>query len=166
MGNTQHCCCCTYKPSLNISNNRLYHNMAEHDYLDTIEYKDTTVFTFPIKYGKVIKVYDGDTITIAAKFPNTDGPIYRFSVRLDGIDTPEIKGKSAAERDLAKNTRDALQELIYGKVVELRNVANEKYGRILADVYIGEVHVNQWLVSENFAVLYDGGKKQRPASWD
>jgi endonuclease YncB( thermonuclease family) len=140
--------------------------MAEHDYLDTIEYKDTTVFTFPIKYGKVIKVYDGDTITIAAKFPNTDGPIYRFSVRLDGIDTPEIKGKSAAERDLAKNTRDALQELIYGKVVELRNVANEKYGRILADVYIGEVHVNQWLVSENFAVLYDGGKKQRPASWD
>jgi endonuclease YncB( thermonuclease family) len=140
--------------------------MAEHDYLDTIEYKDTTVFTFPIKYGKVIKIYDGDTITIAAKFPNTDGPIYRFSVRLDGIDTPEIKGKSAAERDLAKNTRDALHELIYGKVVELRNVANEKYGRILADVYIGEVHVNQWLVSENFAVLYDGGKKQRPASWD
>ena len=166
MGNTLHCCCYTYKTSLNISNNRLYRNMAEHDYLDTIEYKDTTVFTFPIKYGKVIKVYDGDTITIAAKFPNTDGPIFRFSVRLDGIDTPEIKGKNAAERDLAKNTRDALHELIYGKVVELRNVANEKYGRILADVYIGEVHVNQWLVSENFAVLYDGGKKQRPASWD
>ena len=140
--------------------------MAECDYLDTIEYKDTTVFTFPIKYGKVIKVYDGDTITIAAKLPNTDGPIYRFSVRLDGIDTPEIKGKSVAERELARNARDAIQELIYGKVVELRNVTNEKYGRILADVYIGEVHVNQWLVSENLALLYDGGKKQRPASWD
>lgn len=51
-------------------------------------------------------------------------------------------------------------------MVELRNVANEKYGRILADVYIGDTNVNQWLVSENFAVLYDGGKKQRPASWD
>ena len=136
------------------------------DYLDTIEYKDTVIFTFPIKYGKVIKVYDGDTITIAAKLPNTDGPVYRFSVRLDGIDTPEIKGKSVAERELAKQARDALHELIYGKVVELRNVANEKYGRILADVYIGDTNVNQWLISENFAVLYDGGKKQRPANWD
>ena len=136
------------------------------DYLDTIEYNDTIPFTFPIKYGKVIKVYDGDTITIAAKLPNTNGPVYRFSVRLDGIDTPEIKGKSVAERELAKQARDVLHELIYGKVVELRNVANEKYGRILADVYIGDTNVNQWLVSENFAVLYDGGKKQRPASWD
>ena len=136
------------------------------DYLDTIEYNDTIPFTFPIKYGKVIKVYDGDTITIAAKLPNTNGPVYRFSVRLDGIDTPEIRGKSVAERELAKQARDVLHELIYGKVVELRNVANEKYGRILADVYIGDTNVNQWLVSENFAVLYDGGKKQRPASWD
>jgi len=139
---------------------------VDTDYLETIEYNDTIPFTFPIKYGKVIKVYDGDTITIAAKLPNTNGPVYRFSVRLDGIDTPEIRGKSVAERELAKQARDVLHELIYGKVVELRNVANEKYGRILADVYIGDTNVNQWLVSENFAVLYDGGKKQRPASWD
>lgn len=139
---------------------------VDTDYLDTIEYNDTIPFTFPINYGKVIKVYDGDTITIAAKLPNTNGPVYRFSVRLDGIDTPEIKGKSVAERELAKQARDVLHELIYGKVIELRNVTNEKYGRILADVYIGDTNVNQWLVSENFAVLYDGGKKQRPASWD
>jgi len=139
---------------------------VDTDYLHSIEYKDTAVFTFPIKYGKVIKVYDGDTITIAAKLPNTDGPIYRFSVRLDGIDTPEIRGKSEIERELAKHARDALHELIYGKIIELRNVANEKYGRILADVYIGDTNVNQWLIAENFAVLYDGGKKQRPVSWD
>jgi len=131
-----------------------------------IQNKDTETFVFPIKYGKVIKVYDGDTITIAAKLPNTDGPIYRFSVRLDGIDTPEIKGKSQAEKELAIQARDVLHELIYGKIIELRNVSNEKYGRILADVYLGELNINQWLVSENLAVLYDGGKKQRPPSWD
>lgn len=159
----QWCCCYTYNPSLNISN---IMTDVDTDYLHSIEYKDTAVFTFPIKYGKVIKVYDGDTITIAAKLPNTDGPIYRFSVRLDGIDTPEIRGKSEIERELAKHARDALHELIYGKIIELRNVANEKYGRILADVYIGDTNVNQWLIAENFAVLYDGGKKQRPVSWD
>ena len=50
-------------------------------YLQNIEYGDTRPFVYPIHYGKVIKVYDGDTITIAAKLPNTDGPVYRFSVR-------------------------------------------------------------------------------------
>lgn len=135
-------------------------------YLDSISYNDTTPFVYPIQYGKVIKVYDGDTITIAAKLPNTDNPIYRFSVRLNGIDTPEIRGKSEAEKELAYFVRDALSEKIMGKIVELRNVANEKYGRILADVYLGEQHINGWLVDENFAVSYDGGKKHRPASWD
>ena len=159
------CCSYTYNAPKNISTDTLYHNM-EFDYLNNIEYKDTTVFTFPIKYGKVVKIYDGDTITIAAKLPNTEGPIYRFSVRLNGIDTPEVKGKSVAERDLAKQAKGALQELLYGKIVELRNVANEKYGRILADVYVGDIHVNQWMITENFAVSYDGGKKQRPDNWD
>ena len=140
--------------------------MSEVAYLENIEYSDTRPFIYPIRFGKVVKVYDGDTITIAARLPGTDGPIYRFSVRLNGIDTPEIKGKSQAEKDLAITARNALNELIYGKIVELRNVANEKYGRILAEVYIGDVNVNEWLISENFAVEYDGGKKQRPASWD
>lgn len=159
------CCSYTYNAPKNISTDTLYHNM-EFDYLNNVEYNDTTAFTFPIKYGKVVKIYDGDTITIAAKLPNTEGPIYRFSVRLNGIDTPEVKGKSVAERDLAKQAKGALQELLYGKIVELRNVANEKYGRILADVYVGDVHVNQWMIAENFAVSYDGGKKQRPDNWD
>lgn len=144
----------------------ILYSMSETDYLTNIEYSDTIPFVFPIKYGKVIKVYDGDTITIAAKLPNTDGPIYRFSVRLDGIDTPEIRGKTEAEKELAKHVRDVLHEMIFGKIVELRNVSNEKYGRILADVYLGELNINQWLVSENLAVAYDGGKKQRPSSWD
>jgi micrococcal nuclease len=143
----------------------LLYNMNT-SYLDSISYNDTTPFVYPIRYGKVIKVYDGDTITIAARLPNTDGPIYRFSVRLNGIDTPEIRGKSEAEKELAYFVRDALSEKIMGKIVELRNVANEKYGRILADVYLEEQHINGWLVDENFAVSYDGGKKHRPASWD
>ena len=85
---------------------------------------------------------------------------------MNGIDTPEIRGKSEAEKELAYFVRDALSERIMGKIVELRNVSNEKYGRILADVYLGDEHINGWLVDENFAVLYDGGKKHRPASWD
>ncbi len=145
----------------------LINNMSSDlaEILQNIEYRDTTPFLAPIYYGKVIKVYDGDTITIASLLPNTTEPIYRFSVRLNGIDTPEIRGKTIAEKELAIYVRDALYEKIYGKMVELRNVANEKYGRVLAEIYLDGENINQWLVEQNFAVAYDGGKKHRPASW-
>ena len=63
-----------------------------------IEWKDTIEYKVPIQGGRVIKVYDGDTITIAARLPYDDSQLYRFSVRLNGIDAPEIKGKSEIGR--------------------------------------------------------------------
>lgn len=135
-------------------------------YLDSIEYNDTVEFVPPITSGKVVKVYDGDTITIASKLPGVDAPVYRFHVRLNGIDTPEIKGKTNAEKDLAKKARDSLFQLILHKIVTLRNVSTEKYGRILADVYLGDLHVNAWMIEHGYAVRYDGGTKLRPAEWD
>ena len=110
-------------------------------------------------------MYDGDTITIASKLPFKDSPLYRLSVRLNGIDTPEIKGKTEDEKIAAKHTRDAVSNLILNKVVTLKNIQSEKYGRILADVYFGELHVNEWLLKEKYAVKYDGGTKKIPTSW-
>ena len=155
--------CCFRKKNNNI----LHKNMSSDlvNLLENVEYGDTIPFVPPIQYGKVIKVYDGDTITIASVLPNTTEPIYRFSIRLNGIDTPEIRGKTQEEKELAIQVRDALTDKIYGKMVELRNVGNEKYGRVLAEIYLDGENINQWLVDENFAVAYDGGKKHRPASW-
>jgi endonuclease YncB( thermonuclease family) len=130
-----------------------------------ITWKDTFEFTFPIKGGRVIKVYDGDTITIASKLPYNESPLYRFSVRLSGIDAPEIKGKSEDEKVAAKKARDALAELVLNKFVTLKNVKNEKYGRILADVYLNDLNINMWMIKERYAVLYDGGTKNSPDSW-
>lgn len=135
-------------------------------YLKKISYSDTLPFIPLIEYGKVIKVYDGDTITVASKLPFDDSPIYRFSVRLAGIDSPEIKGQSLTEINLAIKSRDALHKLIYGKVVEIRNHRKEKYGRLLADIYFNDIHVNQWMINNNLAVIYNGGKKNRPDHWD
>jgi endonuclease YncB( thermonuclease family) len=136
------------------------------DYLDKITYENTIPFIPPITSGKVIKVYDGDTFTLAAKLPNTDGPIYRFTVRLNGIDTPEIKGKTATEKELAKRARDALSSLIMNKIVILKNVETEKYGRLLAEVYVDDIHINNYMVDNKYAVKYDGGTKERPEEWN
>jgi micrococcal nuclease len=121
--------------------------------------KDAIQFVPPITEGEVIKVYDGDTITIVSKLPYETSPLYRFSVRLAGIDSAEIKGKTDKEKALAQEAKNALQDLILHKVVILKNLKTEKYGRILADVYIGDLHVNQWLLDNNYAVKYLGGTK-------
>lgn len=132
---------------------------------EQIKWEDTLPFTFPITGGQVIKVYDGDTITIASRLPYHSSPLYRLSVRLDGIDTPEIKGKTEDEKEAARNARDAVSNLIMQKYIRLENVKSEKYGRILADVYIGDIHLNQWLIDNRYAVAYDGGTKHTPESW-
>lgn len=136
------------------------------DYLTNIQYHDTVPFVPPISCGKVIKVYDGDTITIASKLPNSVEPIYRFSVRLNGIDSPEIKAHGQAEKELAKKSRDALSNLIMDKKITLKNQTTEKYGRILADVYLDDLCVNEWMLKNNYAMKYDGGTKTRPDEWN
>jgi endonuclease YncB( thermonuclease family) len=138
----------------------------KNDYLQDVEYKDTVGFVPPIMVGKVIKVYDGDTITIASKLPNTETPIYRFSVRLSGIDSAEIHGKTQNEKKHAIVARDKLHELIFGKMVHLKNISTEKYGRMLADVYLDNLHINQWMLDQHLAIPYDGGAKHRPKEWD
>ena len=129
--------------------------------------KKLPTFVPPLATGRVIKVYDGDTITVAARLPGLQGsPVYKWSVRLSGIDTPELRSKDPEEKQVATQARDALSEKIFGQDVRLGNVELEKYGRLLCDVYApGGEHVNKWMVDERWAVTYDGGKKMSPSSW-
>lgn len=130
-----------------------------------IEWKNTTIFVPPVDKGIVIKVYDGDTITIASKLPYPESPLYRFSVRLNGIDCPEIKGKNETEKECAQIAKNEMSNLILNKIVSLKNVETEKYGRILADVYLGDLHLNKYMIEKRLAVEYDGGTKVSPNNW-
>ena len=130
-----------------------------------ISWKDTIQFVPPIEEGLVIKVYDGDTITIASKLPYSVSPLYRFSVRLNGIDCPEIKGKDENEKKCAQIAKQEMSDLILNKIVRLKNIETEKYGRILADVYIGELHLNKHMIEKRLAVTYNGGTKISPSNW-
>lgn len=124
-----------------------------------IEWKDTTKFIPPITEGLCIKVYDGDTITIAARLPYNKSPLYRFSVRLRDIDTPEMRGKSEKEKQDARKAQQVLSDLVLHKRVYLKNVDVEKYGRILAHVYVDNINLSTFMLNSKLAVPYDGGKK-------
>jgi len=153
------------KLDIPLNSNKININCMEDG--SDIKWEDTVEFTFPINGGRVIKVYDADTITIASKLPYDASPMYRLSVRLNGIDTPEIKGKGVSdeEKEAAKVARDFVSNLVLNKFVRLENIQSEKYGRILADVFIGNIHLNELLVKERYAVEYDGGTKKKPESW-
>lgn len=130
-----------------------------------IDWKDTIKFIPPIEKGIVIKVYDGDTITIASKLPYPSSPLYRFSVRLNGIDCPEIKGKDENEKKCAQIAKQEMIDIVLNKRITLKNMNTEKYGRILADVYMDNLHVNKYMLEKRLAVVYDGGTKIIPNNW-
>ena len=135
------------------------------DYLNNIRYSDCQPFLAQITCGKVIKVYDGDTITIASKLPYNDSPIYRFSVRINGIDCPEMKSKCIEEKEVAKLAKQFLEKKILNKIVTLQNIQKEKYGRLLADVFLDDEKISDLLLNAKLAIVYSGGTKQKNFDW-
>ena len=140
--------------------------VGEYKHLQNVSWKECKPYIPDVICGKVIKVYDGDTITIASRLHNSsDETIYRFSVRLLGIDCAEMKSKNEIEKLHAIQARDALSSIVLGKLVILKNVTIEKYGRLLADVYYNNIWLNGWMLENHYAVPYDGGKKIIPIEW-
>jgi len=133
--------------------------------LNNIDVENLKHFVPKIKECKVIKVYDGDTITVAA-FLKGDPECYKFQVRLNGIDSPEIKGSCENEKKHAIISRNALSDQILNQIITLDVKGNEKYGRVLADVLYNGKNMNEWMVQNGYAVKYDGGTKKRDTKWD
>lgn len=134
-------------------------NESEEPDYTNINMTEVKPFIPPISSGFVVKVYDGDTITIISKLPYKDSVLYKFSVRLNGIDCPEIKGETLKEKQCAQLARDELSKLILNKHIILKDLKTEKYGRILAEVYLDDLHLNQYMIDKKLAVKYDGGTK-------
>ena len=143
----------------------LLHCFSCNNKLNNIQNENMKPFVPNFKKCKVISVYDGDTITVAA-YLKSDPQCYKFKVRLNGIDSPEMRGSSETEKQHAIQSRDALKERILDEIVELNIIGLEKYGRILADVIYHGENMNKWMVEKGYAVEYDGGTKKRDPKWD
>ena len=117
-------------------------------------------------------------------FPNVvvaDGGVYiQNGVRIAGIDTPELRPskkyadgtpRSEKSRTNEKNAaivaRDAVRDLLSANDFRftIADVDMDKYGRVLATVFVGDVNVGEYLIENNLAVRYDGGTKTM-IDWD
>lgn len=89
--------------------------------------------------AKVIKISDGDTITVLADNKT------QIKVRLYGIDAPEKK------QAYGEKSRKFLANLIAGQIVEIKEKGKDKYKRVLGVVYYNGQDINAKMVSGGYA---------------
>ena len=112
-----------------------------------------------VTVSKVISVYDGDTFRVDI---NSLPPIVgkNIPIRVNGVDTPEIRGKCQYEKNLALKARDFVRDkLSNAKEIKLTNLQRGKYFRVVANVLVDGVSLEQELLDNKLAYRYDGGKK-------
>lgn len=117
----------------------------------TVATEEETV-TEHATYYSVIKVVDGDTLTI-----DRDGsPV---TVRLIGIDTPETVDPRTTVECFGTEASNKAKELLTGKRVRIETDTTQgerdKYERLLAYVYLEDgLFINEYMVLEGFAYEY------------
>ncbi|MEZ5308096.1 MAG: thermonuclease family protein [Pyrinomonadaceae bacterium] len=89
--------------------------------------------------GKVIAVADGDTITILTE------DFRERKIRFNGIDAPE---KSQV---FGQKSKQNLSRLIFGKTVEIIVTKQDRYGRSVGKVILGEEDVGLRQIADGFA---------------
>lgn len=102
---------------------------------------------------KVLAVLDGDTIII-------DGG---QKVRYSGLDTPETHHPDKLPEDCGQEAFEANRRLVAGKMVRLEfdERRRDKYGRLLAYVYVDSLFVNAELIRQGYAKVTTYRDNQR-----
>ena len=125
--------------------------------------------------ARVVDCYDSDTVTLV--FP-IFGQYFKFSCRIYGIDGCEIRGENKNLAQRAKNRllqlcgveglnldsvypRTAVRKMLADNIylVQIKFRENDKYGRVLVDVWRNGVLLSNVLLEEKLVYKYEGGTK-------
>ncbi len=96
----------------------------------------------------VVRVVDGDTIQVCCVGGRKE------NARYIGVNTPETKHPTKGVEYFGKEASEANRNLVVGKTMRLEFDVEQRdrYGRLLAYVYLGEgTFVNAWLVENGYA---------------
>jgi micrococcal nuclease len=114
------------------------------------------------EYGcTVTRVVDGDTVDVILDLGFSI--LHKCRVRLYGIDTPESRTRNKDEKIRGKLASKFLQDAIdNGKKVVLRSKLKDskgKYGRVLGEIIVDSININQSMIINHLAVAYFGQSK-------
>tara|TARA_R110002153_G_scaffold250678_1_gene407489 strand:+ start:110 stop:532 length:423 start_codon:yes stop_codon:yes gene_type:complete len=109
----------------------------------------------------VNRVVDGDTIDVILDLGFDI--LYRSRVRLYGIDTPESRTRDKDEKVRGKLASAFLKEAVdNGSKVVIETKLKDskgKFGRVLGNVMVDGVNINQKMIDNYLAVAYFGQSK-------
>ena len=123
------------------------------------------------------EVIDGDSLK--ATIDLGYGCYKSVTVRLDRLDTPELKSHDEQEKIAAKMARQHLIFLLTNQKIKLDTTRDEikkicseinsivnikcfdfdKYGRLLIEIWNNGININEQMISNGFAGKYNGGTK-------
>ncbi len=99
--------------------------------------------------GVVERVVDGDTYDIVVSTGFGTYQLIRF--RLLGYDTPEPRGE---EREAGLMVSGVVKDLIEGKEVILKSTKKGSFQRYLAEIWIDDKNLGEWLLAEGYADVF------------
>ena len=110
---------------------------------------------------KVERVVDGDTVDVVLDLGFDI--LYKCRVRLYGIDTPESRTRNLDEKARGKMASAFLKEAVENgsKVVIETKLKDSrgKYGRVLGNVVVDGLNINEAMIEKFLAVAYFGQSK-------
>ena len=110
----------------------------------------------------VTRIVDGDTIDVILDLGFS--VLHKCRVRLYGIDTPESRTRDKDEKARGKLASKFLEDSINdGAKVILRSKLKDskgKYGRVLGEVIVDDININELMIKRYLAVKYYGQSKQ------
>ncbi|MGJ8668971.1 MAG: thermonuclease family protein [Oceanococcus sp.] len=92
--------------------------------------------------GKVIKIADGDTLTLLTADKQ------QVKIRFAEIDTPE------RSQPYGKAAKQLLSDMAFGKLARVEVVDVDRYGRTVGQVHVNGNHINAALVAQGAAWCY------------
>ena len=116
----------------------------------------------------IIDVYDGDTVKVemhmglGINFKGFNGR--GMGVRVNGIDTPEIRTRNLREKKFGYMARDRMRELLpvgSKQIIQTLDPQPDKYGRFLANFVLSDgKYAADVLIEEKLGVAYYGQNKR------
>ena len=118
--------------------------------------------------AKLDRVVDGDTVD--ALIDVGFDIWFKKRIRFMGLDTWESRTRDLEEKKLGKLAKERTRQLLEdvsskSGYFRVKSHGLGKYGRVLGEIFIMDKDGKQWnvnetLISEGHAYIYDGGKKK------
>lgn len=118
-----------------------------------------------LKCVQYIRNYDGDTATF--NIPKLH-PLFgkEISVRVSGIDTPEIRTQNKCEKKQAQNAKLLVKGILSNASrIDLINIKRGKYFRIVADILVDQKNIKEMILNKRLAYRYNGKQKKENIDW-